>query len=54
MDICISGDRIVNKKEAEHILKYKNFTIEIELVERKTRVIPVIIGENGTVPKSFR
>jgi hypothetical protein len=44
----------VIKKEAENILQYKNFTIEIEHVERKTIVIPVIAGENGTVSKSFR
>jgi hypothetical protein len=26
IDVAISGDRIVNKKEGEKILKHKNFT----------------------------
>ena len=30
MDIAISGDRNVIKKEAEKILKYKDLTIEIQ------------------------
>ena len=32
IDVAISGDRNVNKKEAEKILKYKNFTTEIKLM----------------------
>jgi hypothetical protein len=52
--IRISGERIAIRKEAEHILKYKDFKIEIRHVERKTTVIPVIIGEIGTVSESFR
>ena len=43
------------KKEAEKILKYKDRTIEIQLMWKvKTRVIPVIIGTTGTNSKSFR
>jgi hypothetical protein len=30
IDVAISGDRNVIKKEAEKILKYKDFTIEIQ------------------------
>jgi len=30
MDVSISGERNVIKKEAEKILEYKNFTTEIE------------------------
>ena len=30
IDVAISGDRNVNKKEAEKILKYKDLTIEIQ------------------------
>ena len=30
IDVAISGDRIVIKKEAEKILKYKDLTIEIQ------------------------
>jgi len=55
IDIAISGDRNVIKKEAEKILKYKDLTIEIEgMWNVKTKVIPVIIGATGTVSKSFR
>ena len=54
-DAAISGDRNVIKKEAEKILKYKDLTIEIQRMWNvKTMVIPVIIGANGTISKSFR
>ena len=45
------------RKEAEKILKYKDFTIEIQVQRMwnvKTKVIPVIIGATGTISKSFR
>ena len=55
MDVAISGDRNVIKREAEKILKYKDLTIEIQHVWNvKTKVIPVIIGATGTISKSFR
>jgi hypothetical protein len=55
MDVAISGDRNVMKKEAEKILKYKDLTIEIQRMWNvKTKVIPVIIGATGTILKSFR
>jgi len=55
IDVAISGDRNVIKKEAEKILKYKDLTIEIRRMWNvKTKVIPVIIGATGTVSKSFR
>ena len=55
IDVAISGDRNVIKKEAEKILKYKDLTIEIELTWNvKTKVIPVIIEETGSISKSFR
>jgi len=47
----------VIRKEAEKILKYKDFTIEIQVQRMwnvKTKVIPVIIGATGTISKSFR
>jgi len=53
--VAISGDRNVIKTEAEKILKYKDFTIEIQRMWNvKTKVIPVIIGATGTISKSFR
>ena len=55
IDVAISGDRNVIKKEAEKILKYKDLTIEIQRIWNvKTMVIPVIIGATGTISKSFR
>jgi len=55
IDVAISGDRNVIKKEAENILKYKYLTIEIQRMWNvKTKVIPVIIGATGTISKSFR
>ena len=53
--VAISGDKNVNKKEAEKILKYKVFAIKIQRMWNvKTRVIPVLIGARGTISKSFR
>ena len=55
IDVTISGDRNLIKKEAEKILKYKDLTIEIQCMWNvKTKVIPVIIGATGTISKSFR
>jgi hypothetical protein len=47
----------VIKKEAEKILKFKDFRIEIQrqrMWNVKTTVIPVIIGVTGTISKAFR
>jgi len=55
IDVVISGDRNVIKKEAEKILKYKDLTIEIQRMWNvKTEAKPVIIGATGTISKSFR
>ena len=55
IDVAISGDRNVIKKEAEKLLKYKDLTTEIQRTWKvKTRVTPVIIGATGTISKSFR
>ena len=55
IDIAVSGDRNVIKKEAEKILKYKDLTIEIQRMWNvETKVIPVIIRATGTISKSFR
>jgi len=52
IDVTISGDRNVIKKELEKILKYKDLTIEIQRTcNVKTQVIPVIVGANGTISK---
>jgi len=55
IDVAISGDRNVIKRETEKILKYKDLTLEIQRMWNvKPKVIPVIIGTTGTIPKSFR
>jgi len=55
IDVAISGDRNVIKKEIEKILKYKDLTIEIQRMWNvKPKVIPVIIRATGTISKSFR
>jgi hypothetical protein len=55
IDVAISGDRNVIKKEAEKILKCKYLTIEIQHIwSVKTNVISVITGATGTISKSFR
>ena len=52
IDVAISGDRKVIKKESEKILKYKDLTIEIQRMWKvKTRAMPVIIGATVTIPK---
>jgi hypothetical protein len=55
IDVAISRNRNVIKKEAEKILKYKDLTIEIQCMWNvKSRVIPVIIVATGTISRSFR
>ena len=54
INVAISGDRNVIKKEAEKILKYKDLTVEMQRMWNvKTKVIPVIIGATGTISKSI-
>ena len=54
IDVAISADSNVIKKEAEKILKYKDVTVEIQRMWNvKTTVITVIIGATGTISKSF-
>jgi uncharacterized protein YlxP (DUF503 family) len=49
IDVAVSGDRYVIRKEAENILKYKDLTTEMQLMLNvKTQVIPVIIGATDT------
>jgi len=55
IDVAISGDRNVIKKEAQKILKNKNLIIEIQCMWNvKAKVIPVIIGVTETISKSLR
>ena len=55
IDVAISGDKNVIKKEAKKILKFKDLTIEIKRMWNvKTRVIPAIIVATGNISKSFK
>ena len=50
MDVAISGDINVIKREAEKFLKYKDLTTEIQRMWNvTTKVIPVIRGATGTI-----
>jgi hypothetical protein len=49
IDVAIPEDRNVIKKEAEKVIKYKDFIIEIQnLWSVKIEVIRVLIGGTGT------
>jgi hypothetical protein len=55
IDVAISRDRNVIKKEVANIIKYKDLTTKIQRMwSVKTNVIPVIIGATETIAKSFR
>jgi hypothetical protein len=55
IDVVVSRDRNVIKKEAEKILKYKDLTIDTQRMWNvKTNVIPVSTGTTGTISKSLR
>jgi len=54
IDVTISGDKNMTKKEAEKNLKYKGI-IEIQRVWNvEAKVISVITGATGTISKSLR
>jgi hypothetical protein len=55
LDVAVSGNRHMIKKEAKKILKYKDRTIAIQCTWNvKINVIPVITGTTSTFSKSFR
>jgi hypothetical protein len=55
IDVAVSEDSNVIKKEVEKILKCKYLTIRIQRMwNLKTKVIPVIIGATGTISKASR
>jgi hypothetical protein len=54
INVKISGERNVIKKEFEEILKNKHLMTETQCMQNvKTQVIPVITGATGTTSKSF-
>jgi hypothetical protein len=55
IDVAISEDRNVIKKEATKFLKYTDLTTEIQCMRNvTTKVVTVITGANGTISKTFR
>jgi hypothetical protein len=55
VDVAISGDRNVMKKEDKKILKHKDLGVEIQRMRNaKIKVIPVITGATGTISESLR
>jgi hypothetical protein len=55
IDVGISVDRSVIKKEAEKIIKCEDIRIEVQCIWNvKTKVMPVIMGATVTISKSFR
>ena len=55
IDVSISENRNVTKKEAEKILKYKDLITEIQhMWNKKAEVLPVAKGAPGPISKSLR
>ena len=55
IEVAISGDRHMIKKEDEKILKYKDLIPEIQRMWNvKAKVIPITTGATGTISKPFR
>jgi len=55
LDVAISGDRNVIKKEGDKVLKYEDPKTEIQRMwTAKAKAIPTIMRANGTFSKSLR
>jgi hypothetical protein len=55
IDVAISGDKNVIKKEAEKLLIYKHLIILIQhMWNVRAKVRPVVIAATGTISKSLR
>jgi len=55
IDVAISGDRNVIKKEVDKILKYKDLITEIQCMWIvNANMIPVLIGVMGIISESLR
>jgi hypothetical protein len=55
MDVTISGEENVIKKETERVIKHNDITIEIRCKRRTNKkVVPAIIGETGADSTSIR
>jgi hypothetical protein len=56
IDVAISGEQNVIKKETERVIKQNDITVEIQRkwMANKKKVMPAISGETGTCCTSFR
>jgi len=55
IDVAVSEDRNAIKREAKKFLKYTDLTKEIQRMWNvTTKMITVIKGETGSIPKTFR
>ena len=54
VDVAIPADKRISEKEQEKITKYQNLRIELEhLWNKKTRIVPVVVGALGAVSNHF-
>lgn len=49
IDIAISSDRNVRRKEYESLEKYQGLKGKLEMWKVKAKIIPLVIGSHGTV-----
>ena len=54
VDVSIPAYKKTLDKEQKKITKYQDLRIELEhLWNKKTRIIPVVIGAPGAIPNNF-
>ena len=55
IDFAVPADKNVADKEKEKIEKYQDLKVELKrLWKMKTRVVPVVVGALGSIPKDLR
>ena len=53
--MAIPGDTRIEEKEFEKISEYKDLQTEIErLWRKKVKVVPIVIGALGAIPKNLK
>ena len=54
IDVAIPGDSRIEQKEVEKITKYHDLKNEVDrLWEKKTTVVPVVIGALEAIPRDL-
>ena len=52
IDIAVPADYNIDKKEVEKISKYSELKVELSrMLNKKTFVVPIVIGAQGSIPK---